>query len=159
MDRASRIAREASTYLPAVAMFQSSYPPKCILGALRKIVITEIDVLFLKISREAEQLKPRENLWIRSYPTKDDYGIEVISWNPSPTEVSIPLNQLEELMIELRTAVLDGKMDDQLHLKTETLVHDKMSKASEILKASQDKGFRIGVDKPVSLMGTVSPKE
>jgi len=154
--RASTIAWEANIYLPLVTAFQSSSRPAlCLLGALRQIVAMEIDVLAQRVSHQVDAHKPSGNPWVRSYPLKDDYEVEAISWDPSPRDLSVPLSQFKELMKDLRTSVLDGVMDNQLYLKTGKLVHDRMSQASQTFKAPQHEGSRVGIGKHEVHLGRI----
>jgi len=153
-ERASRIAQEAKTILEIVGGFEPAFE-ELWRNPVRRSVIEEIEKASQKVLGEAEQ----ENEDIRRYPILDRdsevwiYAAQTqdrTTYFLSPAKLKresaqfvaaqlrlkgaiyLPFATFNDVVGKLKTFILEGKIDDRLHLTVEHLIYDEMAKARSL---------------------------
>jgi len=144
-EEAAKMAEEAKTILQAISSSGQGLETKWC-HALRTSVIEELQQLYLNVAREIDRKKRIEIFleekepWVASAPTSDRKGYLVqgdllkkeSAWYIADqmrlkrNAACVPLDHFKKAIEKLKESILEGSLDDQLHLAVEELVYRKM---------------------------------
>jgi len=155
-ERASRIAQEAKMLQEAIDRFGPGFE-KLVNRALRRSAVEEVQQAFQKVMQEVPKreleiellvLGRDKGVWVvarRGWSHLHDrhtYSLSAAGMKREEITSSIAAGSFEkgviyitvenfnDLVSELKTSILEGKLDEHVHLTAEHLIYYKMTKSS-----------------------------
>jgi len=149
-ERATRIAQEAKTLEETIEKFGLGFE-KTWRDALRQLAVEEVGQVLQKAMDEAEKksldierrrLRPFGEVLIcaeQSYLFNGTYylsakiekaGSALNITSRKKGVIYLTVENFNDLVSELKTSILEGKLDEHVHLTAEHLIYDKMTKTS-----------------------------
>lgn len=134
-ERALKIAREAEAFQDAIERFGPGFEKRW-RDQLRRLAAEEVEQAFQKVMREAA-------VWdatIKNIPSlyagkealveashNSEYRLKVCAEErPEKDAIYLPVKYFKNVIIRLKTLILDEKMDEHIHLTGEQLIYDRI---------------------------------
>lgn len=155
-ERASKIAEEAKSLLEIINKFGAG-SERMVLDAIRRSAMNDMEQTFQKVMKEVEKeeehiklytmLNSNEEVWITARACtygKHEYIInaEKINRKTAFYKVAemrakiafyIRVEIFKNLIKELNASILEGKLDENIHLPGEQIIYNKIYEASDSL--------------------------
>jgi len=150
-ERASKIAQEAKALLEVINKFGFGFEKRS-RDAIRRSVMEDVEGIFQKVMHDVKKEKDEierfpvlhsdEEVWVYAHHTRAHRPIYFLSVARMKRETAwmvaarlreegaiyIPVETFKNLIQKLKNLILEGKMDEYIHLTVEQLIYDMTKK-------------------------------
>ena len=147
-ERTSKTSQEARKLQEVIDSFGPGFEEKYRL-AVNRLAVENLEQAYQKVMKEVKKesdeiarfpiLYPENEVWVYAYYSTqyNDYILSACKMKKESAhfvatkmrergQINITLEAFKDVIHELRTSILEGKLDGKIHLKVEALIYEKI---------------------------------